>query len=272
MSFKSKLTAFLLVIMISMGGGVYISNRYHNSKNKDYNEMTDKLSSGESYSEIVLDSLKTSFNEYGKFEVLNGSLKIKHTYKYTEDPITFTNIFTGKEETIFEPTIIKSGSANVLFDFDIESLAECEVSIVEDIENNKTIFKILVPYPKLDVDSVRREKDSFNLDEANSSISFSAKVKMIGQSIYTKYKETMDARATRGLEDSIDKISVDRIKEVYENDSDYIYDLESKTIKSIESLVNGLLSKILEANKNIKDFEVDIKLKESKLPNNYQVK
>lgn len=157
MSIKSKLILFSLTVTLSMGGGMYISHKLNDSKNKQYNESVEKLASDESYIELIVDSLKTSFNNAGKFEVMSGELEINHTYKYIEDSITFKNILTGKEETIFEPTIVKSGSATALFDFDIESLNDCEIN-VQNNNSDITTIEILVPYPKLDEESVHRKK------------------------------------------------------------------------------------------------------------------
>lgn len=269
MSIKNKLILFSLTVTLSMGGGIYISHKFNDSKNKQYNESVEKLASDESYIEVVVDSLKTSFNNTGKFEVMNGELQINHTYKYIEDPITFKNVFTGKEETIFEPTIIKAGSAIALFDFDIESLNDCEIKVQNSKSDDVTI-EILVPYPKLDEESVHRKKDSFDLDKSKTSISFSAKVKLIGQSVYTKYKETMDARATRGLEDDIDRITPSKIQEAYETDKDRIYELESKTVNSVHALADGFLTNILKSVGVSENFKIEVKLKESKLPDNYK--
>lgn len=274
MAIKNKIIPFLLTASISMGGGIYISHRYNESKNKQFNEAVDKLVSDESYTEMVLESLKTSFNSDSRFEVMSGDLKINHTYKYKEDPITWNNIFTGKEETIFEPTIIKSGSAVVLFDYEIESLDDCEITVDNRKENgNKNVYtiNILAPYPVLDESSVHRQKDSFQIDEANTSINFDAKMKLMGQSIYTKYKETMDARATRGLEDDIDRIMPEKISKIYQDDQDKIYELESSTVNSIYKLVNAILGDVLVNIDKNSEFEINVKMKESRLENEYSL-
>lgn len=241
---KKKIIALLLLIIISIIGGMFISTKYIESKNKDYDETLENLSSEQSDIEILENSIKTSFNKKCEYKVIDGSLKINDTYKYIEDPIEYT--FMGKSYTA-EPTIIKAGSAEVQYQYNV-LLNKAEVKKV----NNSTI-RITVPYPELDVDSVKKKEGTFNLDESKSSISFSAKIKLMEQAIYTEYNETMDARATRKLEDNIDKVAPEKIKAEYKSNEEKRIELEESTIDSVKSLCE-----ILQTDTNI---NIDVLIK-----------
>lgn len=267
--FKKKIITYLLTISLSAGGGMYLSHKFSESNNDSSDFVNEQLETEESYTEIILDSLKTEFNENTRFEVMRGELEVNHTSKYTENSIDYTNSYTGKKESFFKPTITKSGSAIAVFDFDIESLSECDINVdkVDVGGAYKYVVDIAVPYPVLDESSVHRKKDSFKLDESKTSINFDAKLQLIGQAIYTKKKETMDARATRKLEDEIDENSSSKIKEAYSTNTEKIKELEDATIESVYRLTNGLVGNVLKSIDTTNEFEINVKMKGSKLAN-----
>lgn len=265
MSFKKKATSLVLTATISIGGYIIVTNKIADAKDSKHKEIVENLGENESHIEVLEDTINASFNKSGSFEVMSGELKINHTYKYKEGKKTFKIPFTNKRITILDPEMVKSGSGIALFDFDIESLSDCEVTVVDD-----NTLKIALPYPVLDSEKVKRKEGSFELDESKTTNNFSAKLRLIGQSIYTELKETMDARATRALEDDFDRISPEKIDEVYKTNNDKIYELETKTVASMEALMNGFVKKVLSAKGESEDVNIVIELKESRLPEDYK--
>lgn len=259
MSFKKKLLSMVLVSAISIGGYEYVKNEFFN---KDIEKIIDNLGSDESNIDIIVDSLKSSFNDCGKYEVLSGEVSLDHIYKYKEGKVTMTVPIINKKITLLDPEIIKSCTATAMFDFDIESLSNSDVQKVDE-----NTVKILIDYPTLDKESVKRKEGSLVIDTENTKTNFDAKMAMMGQSVYSKLKETMDARATRGMEDDFDKESPNKIMEIYNSDEEKIKELEESAIASVNSLTNGFLKNIIEST----DISTDslnfvVELKESKLP------
>lgn len=265
MSLKKKALSIVVTATLSIGGYVFVCNKISNASSSKYNEIVKNMEANESYTEAVVESLNTSFNKAGSYKVMNGDIELNITYKHKEGRKTFKIPFTNKKITLLDPEIIKSGSAIALFDFDIESLKECEAIMIDD----KNI-EVLVPYPVLNEKSVKRKNGSFVLDMENSSNNFDAKLKMVSQSIYSELKETMDARATRGLEDKFDTDAPAIIKDIYTEDMDRVYELEVKTIASIDYLINGFLKNILDSLGVSEEYNINVKLKESRLPSDYQ--
>lgn len=265
MSFKKKATSLVLTATLSIGGYIIVTNKIADAKDSKHKEIVENLGENESHIEVLEDTINASFNKAGSFEVMRGELKINHTYKYKEGKKTFKIPFTNKRVTILDPEMIKSGSGIALFDFDIESLSECEALVMDD-----NTLKILIPYPTLDKEKVKRKEGSFELDESKTSNNFSAKVRLIGQSIYTELKETMDARATRGLEDDFDRISPDKIDEVYKTNNDKIYELETKTIASMDALMNGFVKNVMTSLGYSEDVKIVVEFKDSRLPDDYK--
>lgn len=264
MSFKKKATSLIVTATLSIGGYVVVTNKIADAKDSKHKEIVENLGENESHIEAVVESLNSSFNKAGSFEVLEGDIELNHTFKYKEGKKTFKIPFTEKRITLLDPEMVKTGSAIALFDFDIESLSECEA-----VKIDENTVEILVPYPELDEDKVKRKEGSFKLDESKTTNNFDAKLRLISQSIYTELKETMDARATRALEDDFDKIAPEKIKEVYKKDMDKVYELETKTVASVDALVNGFVKKFLTNLGVSENYEVVVKLKESKLPQDY---
>lgn len=259
MSFKRRVISLVLTSAISIGGYEYITNRVAAMNNEKIIEISKNLKDGESYTDLIVDSLKTMFNETSSFRVMSGEIELNHTYKYKEGKVVLTIPILNKEVTLLDPEIVKSCKATAMFDYDIKSLSN---TIVEKGEGNT--IKILVDYPTLNKESVKRKQDSLIIDTENTKTNFDAKIKLLGQSVYSELKETMDARAMRGLEDSFDRESPKKIEELYLTDVEKAKELEQHTISSLDGLVNGFLKKILNTIDNVpNDLEFVIELKDN---------
>lgn len=206
-----------IVIGILLGVSILFTSIFigqHNKINnlkKDLYIQTQTTEQRQNYTETTIDTstIKEKFNNEKKYEILNSTINIKHSYHYERDSILGL-------KSRYQLT----GTADFYYSYVVN------LSSYEIIEANKDKIKISVDKPRLDKESCHRVSNTFyRLDDECTANIMSNK---------------HDAETTtRQWEDTFDKKGLENVKEYY-NLKNKNNILESRTKTVITELLREL--------------------------------
>lgn len=206
-----------IVIGILLGVSILFTSIFigqHNKINnlkRDLYIQTQVTEQRQNYTETTIDTstIKEKFNNEKKYEILNSTINIKHSYHYERDSILGL-------KSRYQLT----GTADFYYSYVVN------LSSYEIIEANKNKLKISVDKPRLDKESCHRVSNTFyRLDDECTANIMSNK---------------NDAETTtRQWEDTFDKKGLENVKEYY-NLKNKNNILESKTKTAITELLREL--------------------------------
>lgn len=206
-----------IVIGILLGVSILFTSIFigqHNKINnlkRDLYIQTQTTEEQQNYTETTIDTstIKEKFNNEKKYEILNSTINIKHSYHYERDSILGL-------KSRYQLT----GTADFYYSYVVN------LSSYEIIEANKNKLKISVDKPRLDKESCHRVSNTFyRLDDECTANIMSNK---------------NDAEiTTRQWEDTFDKKGLENVKEYY-NLKNKNNILESKTKTAITELLREL--------------------------------
>lgn len=206
-----------IVIGILLGVSILFTSIFigqHNKINnlkKDLYIQTQTTEQRQNYTETTIDTstIKEKFNNEKKYEILNSTINIKHSYHYERDSLLGL-------KSRYQLT----GTADFYYSYVVN------LSSYEIIEANKDKIKISVDKPRLDKESCHRVSNTFyRLDDECTANIMSNK---------------HDAETTtRQWEDTFDKKGLENVKEYY-NLKNKNNILESRTKTVITELLREL--------------------------------
>ena len=206
-----------IVIGILLGVSILFTSIFigqHNKINnlkKDLYIQTQATEQRQNYTETTIDTstIKEKFNNEKKYEILNSTINIKHSYHYERDSILGL-------KSRYQLT----GTADFYYSYVVN------LSSYEIIEASKDKIKISVDKPRLDKESCHRVSNTFyRLDDECTANIMSNK---------------HDAETTtRQWEDTFDKKGLENVKEYY-NLKNKNNILESRTKTAITELLREL--------------------------------
>lgn len=157
---------------------------------KDLYIQTEQTEQRYNYTETEIDtsSIKEKFNQEKKYELLSGTVNIKHSYNYERD-----SILGMKSKCKL------TGTANFYYQYVIN------LSSYKILQCTNDNIKISIDKPYLNEESCHRENNSFYRidDECSSNI--------------LSNKDDME-KITRGWEDTFDTKGIKYIKDYYKDD------------------------------------------------------
>lgn len=157
---------------------------------KDLYIQTEQTEQRYNYTETEIDtsSIKEKFNQEKKYELLSGTVNIKHSYNYERD-----SILGMKSKCKL------TGTANLYYQYVIN------LSSYKILQCTNDNIKISIDKPYLNEESCHRENNSFYRidDECSSNI--------------LSNKDDME-KITRGWEDTFDTKGIKYIKDYYKDD------------------------------------------------------
>lgn len=206
-----------IVIGILLGVSILFTSIFigqHNKINnlkRDLYIQTQTTEQRQNYTETTIDTstIKEKFNNEKKYEILNSTINIKHSYHYERDSILG-----------FKSRYQLTGTADFYYSYVVN------LSSYEIIEANKNKLKISVDKPRLDKESCHRVSNTFyRLDDECTANIMSNK---------------NDAETTtRQWEDTFDKKGLENVKEYY-NLKNKNNILESRAKTAITELLREL--------------------------------
>lgn len=206
-----------IVIGILLGVSILFTSIFigqHNKINnlkKDLYIQTQATEQRQNYTETTIDTstIKEKFNNEKKYEILNSTINIKHSYHYERDSILGL-------KSRYQLT----GTADFYYSYVVN------LSSYEIIEASKDKIKISVDKPRLDKESCHRVSNTFyRLDDECTANIMSNK---------------HDAETTtRQWEDTFDKKGLENVEEYY-NLKNKNNILESRTKTAITELLREL--------------------------------
>ena len=206
-----------IVIGILLGVSILLTSIFigqHNKINnlkRDLYIQTQATEQRQNYTETTIDTstIKEKFNNEKKYEILNSTINIKHSYHYERDSILGL-------KSRYQLT----GTADFYYSYVVN------LSSYEIIEANKDKLKISVDKPRLDKESCHRVNNTFyRLDDECTANIMSNK---------------NDAETTtRQWEDTFDKKGLENVEEYYNLKSKSNI-LESRTKTAITELLREL--------------------------------
>ena len=154
MNNKVKTVVAGTVIVTSIGTGFVISNKMHDSKinNPILQEQSGPV--GQSNTIAIANSLRDQLNEYGKVEVVNGTIRFKHRYTYVNE------VMLGLQQ---KEVITAYGECYFSY---YTQLSQAKISV-----DGNTIT-IYTPRVTLDTEAIHRVPNIFELvqDESRSGL------------------------------------------------------------------------------------------------------
>ena len=157
---------------------------------KDLYIQTEQTEQRYNYTETEIDisSIKEKFNQEKKYELLSGTVNIKHSYNYERDSILG-----------MKSRCKLTGTANFYYQYVIN------LSSYKILQCTNDNIKISIDKPYLNEESCHRENNSFYRidDECSSNI--------------LSNKDDME-KITRGWEDTFDTKGIKYIKDYYEDE------------------------------------------------------
>lgn len=214
MKFKKYASKKVVAIILSgllISGGVFKQHLQIKQLQKDLYIQQNIIDNKYSYTQTTLlkDTIQEQLNEICKYEVINGTVNIKHSFIHERESILGLHSKTKL-----------SGTADFYYSYAVD------LSTVEIIKatDNKIIMRINKPY--LDINACHRVKDSFyRIDDECSNNILSNKTDI--------------EKTTRAWEDTFDTKGVQYITDYY-NSYDLQKSLSDTTITQIKLLMKEL--------------------------------
>lgn len=169
---------------------MFVQHKKIKQLEKDLYIQTEQTEQRYNYTETEIDtsSIKEKFNQEKKYELLSGTVNIKHSYNYERD-----SILGMKSKCKL------TGTANLYYQYVIN------LSSYKILQCTNDNIKISIDKPYLNEESCHRENNSFYRidDECSSNI--------------LSNKDDME-KITRGWEDTFDTKGIKYIKDYYKDD------------------------------------------------------
>ena len=169
---------------------MFIQHKKIKQLEKDLYIQTEQTEQRYNYTETEIDisSIKEKFNQEKKYELLSGTVNIKHSYNYERDSILG-----------MKSRCKLTGTANFYYQYVIN------LSSYKILQCTNDNIKISIDKPYLNEESCHRENNSFYRidDECSSNI--------------LSNKDDME-KITRGWEDTFDTKGIKYIKDYYEDE------------------------------------------------------
>ena len=169
---------------------MFVQHKKIKQLEKDLYIQTEQTEQRYNYTETEIDisSIKEKFNQEKKYELLSGTVNIKHSYNYERDSILG-----------MKSRCKLTGTANFYYQYVIN------LSSYKILQCTNDNIKISIDKPYLNEESCHRENNSFYRidDECSNNI--------------LSNKNDME-KITRGWEDTFDTKGIKYIKDYYEDD------------------------------------------------------
>lgn len=169
---------------------MFVQHKKIKQLEKDLYIQTEQTEQRYNYTETEIDisSIKEKFNQEKKYELLSGTVNIKHSYNYERDSILG-----------MKSRCKLTGTANFYYQYVIN------LSSYKILQCTNDNIKISIDKPYLNEESCHRENNSFYRidDECSSNI--------------LSNKDDME-KITRGWEDTFDTKGIKYIKDYYEDE------------------------------------------------------
>ena len=179
---------------------MFVQHKKIKQLEKDLYIQTEQTEQRYNYTETEIDisSIKEKFNQEKKYELLSGTVNIKHSYNYERDSILG-----------MKSRCKLTGTANFYYQYVIN------LSSYEILQCTNDNIKISIDKPYLNEESCHRENNSFYRidDECSNNI--------------LSNKNDME-KITRGWEDTFDTKGIKYIKDYYKDD--YLMNKANETV------------------------------------------
>ena len=215
-----------LLIALSLSSVIFFKHQRDQINNLKYQlelkQDKDNQDKGYYISIADVESIENEFNKLNSYTVFNGTMNLKHTYKYERDSVLGLKA-RGQ----------LTANAIVYYEFKVD-LKNADISVDYD----KNTINITLPKSTLNEASVHRKNNTFKIleDETTKNILMGTRD---GQLLQRYWEETFDISA------------IDKIKEIYDTQEKQEY-LERITKMEVLDLVNTLGLNNINVKVNIK--------------------